>query len=172
MESPIAANAARLATSACNRLIGLFFTSRLAIAAAKFVSMRAALTAMAIFFLVGAGIGQMDAAYQKLIVKEGRYSLAPTGRQPWPVYGLHVGWTRKDAYIGPSDHAVLQSVALARFLASLCLYLTPVAWIAGLFRRRLASVLADGPATAGPGPQEAAAAQVEPFAASSSMAKA
>ena len=94
-------------------------------AAAKHFSTRAALMALCFFFLATAGLRQMEAACQKSVVKAGRYSLVETSARQWLAPEMRVGWKNREAYIGFSDFALLEAVALARITFSTLMYLNP-----------------------------------------------
>ncbi len=124
--------------------------------AAKHFSTRVALTAMCFFFLATAGIEQMEAAGRKSVVTRGRYSLAETAERPWVAPNLRVGWKKADAYVGFSDYALLEALALGRMSMSIFMYLTPAAWFAALRLRQQADMAAE------PGDENAASPEAKP----------
>ncbi|PPD46136.1 MAG: hypothetical protein CTY15_01810 [Methylocystis sp.] len=105
-------------------------------AAAKHFSTRAALMALCFFFLATSGLQQMELACQKSVVKAGRYSLVETNERQWLAPEMRVGWKNREAYIGFSDYALLEAIALGRFSLSTLMYLTPLAWLIAFRLRR------------------------------------
>lgn len=113
----------------------LLWTCALSETAARHVTARASLTALFLFLLATAGLHQMEAAYGRSIVTQGRYSLVETERHAWRAPELRVGWKKQDAYIPFGEHAIFESLAIARG-ASICLLLTPAIWLAAAVLRR------------------------------------
>ncbi len=114
---------------------GLLNHSAIRLAATHF-STRAALTALGFFLLATAGIHQMDVAYRKSIVKEGRYSVAETRERRWLAPDLRVGWKKKEAYVGLADYAVLASLDVGGDATWVAAFALPLAWFAASQLRR------------------------------------
>jgi len=123
----------------------LLWTCVLSDTAARHVTARASLTALFLFLLATAGLHQMEAAYGRSVVTQGSYSLVETERHAWRAPELRVGWKRQDAYIPFREHAVFQSLAIARGASLSCLLLTPALWLAAAALRRRHATLTDTP---------------------------
>lgn len=136
-------------------------------AIAKQVSSRAALSAFCFFLLASAAIKPMEAAYRRAVVKEARYSLVETDRHTWQAPDLRVGWEKSDVFVAFADFVALETLTLAAFSSSACIFLTPIVWLTGWLGRRPAPASADGDAD-----EASAAAEKPPLAAARPLAEA